>query len=132
MSRENVEIVRRLFEAFDRGEISQLLASLTDDCEWRPPSYAVDGVSYLGPDGYRTWYEGLKESWSSVRLTPTVSDAGNRHVVAEVAAEFIGLASGTPVKQRFWMAYRLDGGKVARMEAFASEAEALEAVGLRE
>jgi uncharacterized protein len=132
MPQENVEIVRRLFEAFDRGEIRNLLAALTEDCEWRPPSYAVDGVSYLGPDGYRAWFEGLSESWSSVRLTPALADAGGRHVVAEVTAEFIGRASGTPINQRFWMAYRLDGGKVARMEAFASAAEATEAVGLSE
>jgi ketosteroid isomerase-like protein len=32
MSQQNVEIVRVCFEGFNRGEISDLLANLSEDC----------------------------------------------------------------------------------------------------
>ena len=105
-----MEIVRAGFEAFNRGDVDHLLAVMTEDCEWRPPAYAVEGTS--------------------MRLTPTLSDAGERHVVAEVEAEFVGRTSGAPVGQRFWIVYWFAGGKIARMHEFPTEADAVEAVAL--
>ena len=133
MSQENVEIVRAGFEALNRGDIDGMLSHLTEDHEWRPPSYAIDGVIFLGHEGYVAWFEGVRDRWRSARFTPAAfSDAGDRHVIAEVRAEVIARASGTPVDQVFWTVHSMDDGKVTRTEAFASEAEALEAAGLRE
>ena len=132
MSQENVEVVRSGFDAFNRGDLDGVLAFIADGCEWRPPSYAVDGISYHGPEGYAAWFGGLKETWSSMRLTPTFSEAGESHVIAEVRAENTGRESGTPINQRFWIVHSITEGKIARAEAFATESEALEAVGLRE
>lgn len=125
-----MEIVRAGFEAFNRGDVDHLLAVMTEDCEWRPPAYAVEGTSYMGHDAYAAWFAGLRERWSSMRFTPSLSDAGERHVVAEVEAEFVGRTSGAPVGQRFWIVYWFAGGKIARMHAFPTEADALEAVAL--
>lgn len=132
MSRENMEIAREFYAAFNRRDLSYMLACLTEDCEILPPAYAVDGVVYSGHEGFVAWFEGLSETWSSVRLTPTLRDAGERYVIAELAAELVGRESGTPVDQTFWTVSTFENGKFARSEAFASEALALEAVGLRE
>lgn len=51
---------------------------------------------------------------------------------AEVTAELVGRGSGAPVTQQFWMLATMDSSKIARSETFASEALALEAMGLRE
>jgi uncharacterized protein len=130
VSQENMEIVRAGFEAFNRGDIDQLLAVMSEDCEWRPPAYAVEGTSYVGHDRYAAWFEGLRERWSSMSFTPTLSDAGEHHVVAAVEAEFVGRTSGVPVEQRFWIVYWLAGGRIVRMHSFPTEADALEAVAL--
>jgi ketosteroid isomerase-like protein len=132
MSQENVEVARAAFDAFNRDDLGGVLSFLAEDCEWRPPAYAVDGVAYLGHADYAAWFEGLKETWSSLDATATFSSAGDRHVIAEVRAAFIGRASATPVDVRYWIVYSLNQGKVTRMEAFRSQADALEAVGLRE
>ena len=132
MSQENVELIRAGFEGFNRGDISYVLTVMAEDCEWRPPSYAVDGESFVGPGGYVRWYERFKETWSSVRITAAIRDAGERHAVAEVRLENVGRGSGAPVNQVFWIAYTIDDGKFTRIESYVSEAEALEAVGLRE
>ena len=85
-----------------------------------------------GRDAYAAWFEALRETWSSIRLTPTLWDVGDRHVVAEVRAENIGRASDAPINQLFWIVHTMDEGKIVRLDSFTSEAEALEAVGLRE
>jgi ketosteroid isomerase-like protein len=132
MSRENVEVVRRGLEAFDRGELSEALAVMSEDLEWLPPSYVLDGVSYSGHEGYAAWFEGLNNTWSRLDLAWTLSDPGGKQVIGQFRGEFVGRKSGTPIHQRFWIVYWLAGGKITRGEAFPSETEALEAVGLRE
>src|SRR5690348_9693801 len=64
MSQENADIVLDWYAAFNRGDIDATVAFLTDDFDMRVPAYAVDGISYSGPDGYAAWHEGLAESWS--------------------------------------------------------------------
>ena len=119
-------------EAFDRGKLSEVLAVMAEDLDWRPPSFALDGVKYLGHDGYAAWFEGLKNTWSRLDLAWTLSDPGvSRSSVSSPASSSVARA-GTPIHQRFWIVYWLEGGKIARGEAFPSEAEALEAVGLSE
>lgn len=132
MSAENLEIIRAWYEAFNRGDMDAVLASLTEDFEMRVPAYAVDGISYLGRDGYEAWYEGLKESWSSARVTPVVVAHDGQHVVLELTAELVGLTSGTPIAQLFWGVAWMDDGKISRFHSFPGKAEALEAAGLAE
>ena len=132
MSQENVEIVRRALEAFDRGELSEGLAVMSEDLEWLPPPHALDGVSYSGQEGYAEWFDGLNNTWSRLDLAWTLSDPGGEQVIGQFNGEFVGRQSGAPIHQRFWIVYWLAGGKITRGQAFPSEAEALEAVGLSE
>ncbi|MQA73476.1 MAG: hypothetical protein GEU88_03845 [Solirubrobacterales bacterium] len=57
-----------------------------------------------------------------------VTEPGER-VLVEVLPRGMGKSSGAEVEGRFWLLYTFDGGKVVRLEAFASERQALEAVG---
>ena len=132
MSQENVAVVRDIYAAFNRAELSEMVACLTEDFVLLPPAYAVDGIAHSGHEGFIARFEGLGELWSSIQLRPAVRDAGERHVIAEVTAEVVGRGSGTPVTQQFWMLATMDRGKIARSETFASEALALEAMGQRE
>lgn len=46
-ARDSVKIVKRGYEAFQKGDIETLLALLTDDVEWE--TLAVEGVPWAGP-----------------------------------------------------------------------------------
>ena len=111
MSEENVEIVRRLFEAFqdvfqrdDPATAGTLFDSelVAEDAEWIPFRGWPGPQSYRGRDGFvefwSTWTEDF-EGWS-VELERLV-DGGDEQVVALFHQTATGRGSGTPVKLRF-------------------------------
>ena len=61
-----------------------------------------------------------------------LTDLGSGAVLVIVAEEGRGKSSGVPVRRSFAALYTVIDGKIARITFFPSEAEALEAAGLRE
>ena len=142
MSEENVEVVRRLFEAFqdvfqrdDPGALGALFDSglLAEDYEWIPFRGWPGPQSYRGRDGFvefwTTWTEDF-EGWS-VELERLV-DGGDEQVVGLFHQTATGRGSGTPVKLHFGVVWELKDGRVVRTRNYANPAEALEAAGLSE
>jgi ketosteroid isomerase-like protein len=128
MSQENVEIMRRSFEAWARGDVAGVVEAIDDNAVTRP----IIGPEWRGPDGFlemaADWVEGFDE------LTITGEefiDAGN-HVVVRVRQEGRGASTGVPVEVMFWFVYTLEDAKIIRCEMFRDRAEALEAAGLSE
>jgi ketosteroid isomerase-like protein len=139
MSQENVEVVRRLFEAFQgvwqRGDPGALFDSglLADDAEWIPFRGWPGPQSYRGRDEFvefwSTWTEDF-EGWS-VELERLI-DAADEQVVGLFHQTATGRGSGVPVKLHFGMLCELENGRVIRMRNYTDPAEALEAAGLSE
>jgi ketosteroid isomerase-like protein len=138
MSKENVEIVRRLFEIFREGlERGDLVAGfdaelVSEDLEW----IAVPGVglgTYRGREEFikfmETW-TGDFENWS-IELDELI-DAGEGRVVAIYRQTATGKASGVPVEFHQGSVHDLRDGRVVRIRHYPTPAEALEAAGLSE
>ena len=135
MSRENVEIVRRAGEAFNRRDVEALAAMSDDDLEFVSAFAAVEtgGVAYRGPKAWQRYFARMDETWDGWRVEDLeVFDAGGDRVAAVFRVVGRGKASGVPVDQRIGIAYRFRNGKLWRMRAYLDPAEALEAVGLAE
>ena len=72
MSQENVEIVRRAFEAFNRTyaagttDLSEFLDFLDPDVEWVPIMAVLEGTTYDGHEGMRQWVEDTKRELGGV------------------------------------------------------------------
>ncbi len=49
MSRENVELIKKLYADFANGNISAVLAEFSDDSEWHVPPGHKLGKVYRGP-----------------------------------------------------------------------------------
>jgi ketosteroid isomerase-like protein len=130
MSEENVEIVRSTYEAFDRGDIDAALSSADPALV----TYRADpeAATWHGPDGFlqamSDWTEGFDQF--SARAEEFI-DAGDR-VIVRVHQRALGQSSGAPVEADFWFVHSLTGGKVTRLDMFASKGPALEAAGLSE
>jgi ketosteroid isomerase-like protein len=137
MSEENVEIVRRGFEALktglDRGDPGAAFDSgvYASEVEWiLPPGGAGFRDVYVGRDGFlefmKTWTEDF--DWS-IRLEGLI-DAGDNCVVGLFHQTATGKGSGVPVELHMGLVYELQDGQVVRMRNYLDPKEALRAAGL--
>jgi len=135
MSQENVEIVRRLLDAFTRQDAQAVVELWTDDGEWRPAFIGgglLEGAVFRGRDGATEFVELQAETWESVAAVPVdLRDLGDT-VLAEVHLSAVGRGSGAPVERVTWNVFELRDGKAAAGTVYTSKEEALQAVGLKE
>ena len=136
MSRENVEVVRQVYEAVARRDAKAVLALYDPDVEIdvsRLPESRLTGVGHLrGHEGLRQSSREWGEAWGDAQdRCEELIDAGE-HVVSVVTRRGRGLASGAEVETRRGGVWTVRDGKVIRTVWFPSAEEALEAVGLRE
>jgi ketosteroid isomerase-like protein len=131
MSQENVEIVRRGIEAFNRRDLKTWLATFRSDAEidWSRARGPLKGV-YRGHGELEVfWDEWLTFDW--VEVEPhDLTEAGSEVVVPNTTT-FRG-RQGIEVVARIAFVFTVENGQIARLQMFQERAEALEAAGLRE
>lgn len=74
MSQEDVEIVRRAMDAFNRRDADGFAQFTTPSFEWLPalPS-ALDAPSYIGHAGVRRYFAEIEDTWDQLTLVPDPS-----------------------------------------------------------
>jgi ketosteroid isomerase-like protein len=126
MSQQNVEVVRKGFTAWERGDLEGLLATFDDNVITRP----IIGPERHGPEGVleitADWIEGFEE----FTMTAEEFIDGGDGIVVRVRQEAREASAGVPVQATFWFVYFLRDGKVFHFEMFRDRAQALETVGL--
>jgi ketosteroid isomerase-like protein len=131
MSQENVALAHQIVDAFNRRDLDALLALMDVEVEAVPRLVAMEG-GYHGHAGMRRWWDNLFEVFPdfTVELVE-LRDLGD-WTLAAIRYRAHGADSDTPVEARLWMVGRWRRGKCVSWHTFGSEAEALEAVGVRE
>jgi ketosteroid isomerase-like protein len=132
MSQENVELTRRAYDAFNRRDLEAFLAFVDPQVEFTTRYMEMEGDPYYrGHDGVREWWRTLLGIFLDFNVEVLeVRDLGDL-VIAPLRIRGHGLDSGVPIEETLWAAGELRNGKVTWWRNFASEAEALEAAGLR-
>jgi ketosteroid isomerase-like protein len=134
MSQENVELVRRGYEAFARGKFEGVLEIVDPGVEWTPAIAPMLGVEPIrGTGGLRRFFtEDLPVGFDDFEAKPlSIEDLGDAVLVhARYAGR--GRASGVPVSLETFALITFRDGKVATFRDYETKAEALEAAGLRE
>jgi ketosteroid isomerase-like protein len=131
MSRENVELVRGMYEAFLANDFQTALSSYDPDVEWDGTNLP-DGRVGRGLDAiidHITRWADMWESWNVE--VERVIDAGGDHVVVFIRETGRSI-SGLDMDERHGELYTVRDGKIVRRQGFSDPDEALEAVGLRE
>ena len=135
MSRENVELVRASWEAWERGDTEALFAFYDPAIVWDQTGYAVMELStiYHGHDGVKQFFREWQAPFESYYAhAEEFIDAGEA-VLVRCRQGGRGKASGAVVEMpAYWQVYRLRNGHAVRIEVYREEADALEAVGLAE
>jgi ketosteroid isomerase-like protein len=128
MSQENVEVIRELWDAYERGDFDHVLA-LSDP-------YVVmvsleEGPLY-GQGAVRRNYERWVETWDApeISVEEIFGEGDQVFVMARFRAR--GRASGVGVDARLYEVYTLRNRKLIRVDEFREREPALEAIGLSE
>ena len=129
MSQENVEVVRRFYEAILRGENARALACLAPDVDY---GVLQEGLAH-GPDEVRAMWERWEGDWEGGGKTVAEEfiDAGDQ-VVVTVHEWGRGRASGIEVDVRVFNVFTVRDGMVLYKREFAERSEALKAAGLKD
>jgi ketosteroid isomerase-like protein len=136
MSRENVEIVERIYEAVARRDRASVLALYDAEVEvdFSPDTLAdhIGGTAWTGHDGLRAFDRELREAFESFETTcEELIDAGEQ-VVTVSKYRGRGRRSGVEIDGPLqFLVWSIRAGKVTRVVWYSTRREALEAVGLQ-
>ena len=133
MSQENVEVVQRHIEAWNRGDRAAFLATFRSDAEidWsralkRCTKASIAVVAGRRPSGTSS---GRRSRRASLRCM-TSRGRGPKSVLWNTA--HMRGRDGIEVTARSALVYTVENGEITRLRLFQGRAEALEAVGLQE
>ena len=136
MSEENVEVVRRVFEAVGRHDTEAVLSAYDPNVEFDfsggPLASLMGDKVYRGHGGMRKWVRDRYEDWENLEDDcQELIDAGQR-VISLVITRGRGRSSGIDSEIRQYGVWTFRDDKIVRVAWFYSREEALEAAGLSE
>jgi ketosteroid isomerase-like protein len=125
VSASDIEVVRQVYDAYQRRDPGPLESLFAPDIEWRMTS---DPAPRRGLDGVRAsvadWLGEFEDESTEVE---ELIDAGDGRVVGVVRDRGRGKGSGVQVESRFFHLWVLRDGRVAGFVEFTTREEALEA-----
>jgi ketosteroid isomerase-like protein len=132
MSQENVEVVRRAYEAWNAGDMDALRELYDPDAMmvrglegWPEPFSPV-----IGCEAVIQMYEQLRETWDADAMEPiSFADVADRVVVRTV---WRGVGHGPDLNMEMTIMFTVRKSRIFLLEQFWDHTEALEAVGLSE
>jgi ketosteroid isomerase-like protein len=130
MSKENVELVRQLVEAFNRRDLEAMSERFDPEIEWTPGGpAAVERTVYRGRDAVCDGFGATWDAWEVFSLAEhEIRDLGES-ILWLGRAQLRGDASHVELDQEFAVHFLIDGRRFVRMHGFSAWKEALEAAG---
>ena len=132
MSEENVNVVRGMYEAFGRGDIHGVLATLDPQVEWWEAENFIyaDGNPYVGPEAVLTGvFARIGGEWEGFNVAPKeILDAGET-VIGHGYYSGTYKETGRHVRAQFAHLFTFSGGRVVKFQQYTDTAQFLQAVG---
>ena len=133
MSEENVEMVRRAIDAWNRGDWDEALKDVAPEAEYTPTGALPERTGVVrGTEAFKDFFDWVRREFAEGHAeVGEVIDAGDT-VVGSVTLSGRGRQSGAAASWTIWEVVTVKGGKIVRGQAFTDKHDALEAAGLRE
>jgi len=133
MSQENVETVRRIYDAFNAGDLEATLDLIAPEFEFRPSGLFMDtDNAYRGREGWSEFWHTFREAWESITVNVERIEDLSGQVLVLGTFHGRGHGSGVEVTREAAWIVTLRDDLIAQNRTFGSWAEALEAAGLSE
>ena len=137
MSEQNLDLVRRAYESFNRWGVDPSLGLgdehlLHPEVEFHTYPNSPEAGIYRGPAAVIEYNQRLFGQFESIRVeVEELVPAGDRVVVIS-RQHAVGRTGHTPIDVQVVEVWTIRDGLLAERHSFSTLAEALEAVGLRE
>lgn len=131
MTPRNVDVVRRLFDAFSRRDVAGALGLVDPEVVFEPaPTYARPHRTYTGHLGLRRYFEDVESTWERLEVNIQDYRCAGDYVLA--FGRIYAVAHGSVADDPASFVWRLVNCKVVWGKVFRRRDEALDAVGLSE
>ncbi|MFN2612640.1 MAG: nuclear transport factor 2 family protein [Solirubrobacterales bacterium] len=132
MSQENVEIVRRLVDAYNEGGFGNqnVLGFFDPEVVFEEPPEQPGPGTGRGREESARMFSAFDDAWEEHRVVAEEIRAIDSERVLVVATNHFRGRDGIEIDQPGWTLFTLRGGKVVLMQAFWQRRNALEAAGL--
>ena len=131
MSDENVEAVRRTMDAYNTRDLRAYFDMLSESVRFRS-RFSAMGRVYRGHDEVRRYFAELDEVWSRYEMRVLRLVPAGRQVAALCHLYAVGRESNLQVEEKSAIVFTVEAGKIVRIDAYPTHAEALEAAGVSE
>lgn len=132
MSQENVEVVRRLFETWNGGDMDAFRALFHPDAVMRMAEDWPEPGPYVGRDAIMREFEQLRQTWDGRDTNEVIGDfieVGDRVLVRHIWG---GAGHGPEARIDLTAVWTVRDGRVLAADFFRDYTKALEALGLSE
>ena len=132
MAGPNLEVARRLFEAFAARDLAALVALAHADLEFLPvtANLTTGGVPYRGHDGLARYMDDVAGVWPELRLFPEEFRDGESDECVLVLGRVLARGGGIILDRPTGWVFQMREGKIARLRVYGSHEEAVEAAGV--
>jgi ketosteroid isomerase-like protein len=134
MSQANMEVAKRVVDAFNRRDIDAIFDYVNPDLEWFPAMPVTFGGGPLrGREGIESYIREVNDTWEEYRVVgQDFRDLGEDQVLVLSRVEGRGAGSRGLVDAAMGQIFDFRDGKISRVRTYLDHGEALRAAGLQE
>ena len=129
MSRETVEVVQRLWDAWNEGRVEEGFALIDPDVRWTTAADEPDPQTYVGHEGLRRLLASWADMWQEGGTSqPTEFIEHGGVVIVPTRFHVRGRTSGVDIDSEETYVVRVCDGKIMRVQEYRTKDEALQAL----
>ena len=126
MPQSNVETVKSMYAAFNRGDIPTVLGNLDPKIEWTLPSSLPFGGTFRGIDGVTKFFTSLPPHFAELKVEADSFVGSGDDVVAR--GHHKGKAKNGSFTVPWAMAWTFKNGKAVKFQEYQDSAATLKAI----
>ncbi|HXF00912.1 MAG TPA: nuclear transport factor 2 family protein [Solirubrobacterales bacterium] len=132
MSQENVEVIRSIYEGFNRSDWDAVFRDLPPDFELTTPTRGLDPGRFRGREEGQAYWEDFFAPYKAVTVEPGEIFESGDQVVVFVGARLRPKGSTAEMEVRIGHLWTFQDGTAVSLRLFPEHEKALEAAGLSE